>query len=131
MHWFAYSCSLVLYININSDLLIYNISAIPAFDTKNVLTYDDVAQKRTMYTILWNLLPLCSASKALTSLDLEKFPKTRQASTIASMFSGISKEISTATGFARNMLLVVPWYLIVLLSEGALLYNLLQPQLIK
>ena len=60
--------------------------------------------QRTMKSLS---LPLCSASKALTSLDLEKFPKTRQASTIASMFSGISKEISTATRFARNMLLEI------------------------
>ena len=73
-------------------------------------------------------LPLCSASKALTSLDLEKFPKTRQASTIASMLSGISKEISTETGFARNTLSVDCSTLVSngAFSEGANFYNLLQ-----
>ena len=40
-------------------------------------------------------LPLCLASTVLTFLDLEKFPNTRLASTIASIFSGNNKAMST------------------------------------
>ena len=48
------------------------------------------------------LLPFCSANKVLTSFVLEKFPNTRVASTIASMFSGINNEMSTTTEWERE-----------------------------
>ena len=56
-------------------------------------------------------IPLCSANTVLTSLDREKFPNTRVASTIASMLSGISNEISTETMTKGNLNIQLNFYI--------------------